>query len=108
MSEYIVNVIDVSFEQDVLKVDGFVLVDYWVEWCGLCKMIVLVLDEVVRDYQGKLKVCKLNIDENQDILLKYGVCGIFILMLFKDGNVEVIKVGVLFKLQLVVFFDVNI
>lgn len=66
MSEHIVNVTDASFEQDVLKADGPVLVDYWAEWCGPCKMIAPVLDEVARDYQGKLKVCKLNIDENQD------------------------------------------
>lgn len=65
MSEHIVNVTDASFEQDVLKADGPVLVDYWAEWCGPCKMIAPVLDEVARDYQGKLKVCKLNIDENQ-------------------------------------------
>ncbi|WP_240459765.1 thioredoxin family protein, partial [Pseudomonas aeruginosa] len=64
MSEHIVNVTDASFEQDVLKADGPVLVDYWAEWCGPCKMIAPVLDEVARDYQGKLKVCKLNIDEN--------------------------------------------
>lgn len=63
MSEHIVNVTDASFEQDVLKADGPVLVDYWAEWCGPCKMIAPVLDEVARDYQGKLKVCKLNIDE---------------------------------------------
>ena len=95
MSEHIVNVTDASFEQDVLKADGPVLVDYWAEWCGPCKMIAPVLDEVARDYQGKLKVCKLNIDENQDTPPKYGVRGIPTLMLFKDGNVEATKVGAL-------------
>ncbi|HCV76715.1 MAG TPA: thiol reductase thioredoxin, partial [Pseudomonas sp.] len=66
MSEYITNVSDASFEQEVLKSDSPVLVDYWAEWCGPCKMIAPVLDEIAKDYQGKLKVCKLNIDENQD------------------------------------------
>ena len=85
MSEHIVNVTDASFEQDVLKADGPVLVDYWAEWCGPCKMIAPVLDEVARDYQGKLKVCKLNIDENQDTPPKYGVRGIPTLMLFRTA-----------------------
>lgn len=107
MSGNIVNVIDVFFEQDVLQFDVLVLVDYWVEWCGFCKMIVLVLEEIVDEYEGKLKICKLNIDENEQILFKFNICGILILMLFKNGNVDVIKVGVLFKLQLVVFLDSN-
>ena len=108
MSEHIVNVTDASFEQDVLKADGPVLVDYWAEWRGPCKMIAPVLDEVARDYQGKLKVCKLNIDENQDTPPKYGVRGIPTLMLFKDGNVEATKVGALSKSQLAAFLDANI
>ena len=93
MSEYITNVSDASFEQDVLKSDSPVLVDYWAEWCGPCKMIAPVLDEIAKDYQGKLKVCKLNIDENQDTPPKYGVRGIPTLMLFKNGAVEATKVG---------------
>src|SRR5690606_34668621 len=87
MSDLIVHVTDSSFESEVLKADGPVLVDYWAEWCGPCKMIAPVLDEIARDYQGKLKICKLNIDENPDTPPKYGVRGIPTLMLFKDGNV---------------------
>src|SRR5690606_36497581 len=83
MSEFITNVSDASFEQDVLQADGPVLVDYWAEWCGPCKMIAPVLDEIAQTYQGKLKVCKLNIDDNQETPPKYGVRGIPTLMLFK-------------------------
>src|SRR3990167_7063013 len=108
MSEFITNVTDASFEQDVLKAEGAVLVDYWAEWCGPCKMIAPVLEEIAQTYQGKLKVCKLNIDENQDTPPKYGVRGIPTLMLFKDGNVEATKVGALSKSQLAAFLDSNI
>jgi len=108
MSEYINNVSDSSFEQDVLQADGPVLVDYWAEWCGPCKMIAPVLDEIAKDYEGKLKVCKLNIDENQETPPKYGVRGIPTLMLFKNGNVEATKVGALSKSQLAAFLDSNI
>src|SRR3990167_5600147 len=94
MSEFITNVTDASFEQDVLKAEGAVLVDYWAEWCGPCKMIAPVLDEIAQTYQGKLKVCKLNIDENQDTPPKYGVRGIPTLMLSKS--------------QLAAFLDSNI
>ena len=97
MSEYINNVSDSSFEQDVLQADGPVLVDYWAEWCGPCKMIAPVLDEIAKEYEGKLKVCKLNIDENQETPPKYGVRGIPTLMIFKDGNVAATKVGALPK-----------
>ena len=69
MSEFITNVSDASFDQDVIQADGPVLVDYWAEWCGPCKMIAPVLDEISKEYQGKLKICKLNIDENQDLSL---------------------------------------
>jgi thioredoxin 1 len=108
MSEYINNVSDSSFEQDVLQADGPVLVDYWAEWCGPCKMIAPVLDEIAKEYEGKLKVCKLNIDENQETPPKYGVRGIPTLMLFKNGNVEATKVGALSKSQLAAFLDSNI
>jgi len=108
MSEHITKVSDASFEQDVLKAEGAVLVDYWAEWCGPCKMIAPVLDEVAKEYQGKLTVCKLNIDENQATPAKYGVRGIPTLMLFKNGAVEATKVGALSKSQLVAFLDSNI
>ncbi len=107
MSE-IVNVTDASFEEDVLKAEGPVLVDYWAEWCGPCKMIAPVLDEISKDYAGKLKICKLNIDENEATAPKYGVRGIPTLMLFKNGNVEATKVGALSKSQLTAFLDSNL
>ncbi|OMH38964.1 thioredoxin TrxA [Motiliproteus sp. MSK22-1] len=105
MSENIVNVTDASFEDDVLKAEGAVLVDYWAEWCGPCKMIAPVLEEVAKDYGDKLKVCKLNIDENNETPPKFGIRGIPTLMLFKDGNVEATKVGALSKSQLTAFLD---
>ncbi|WP_426415144.1 thioredoxin TrxA [Aestuariirhabdus sp. LZHN29] len=108
MSEHIVNVSDTSFDDDVLKADGPVLVDYWAEWCGPCKMIAPVLDEIAKEYEGKLKVCKINIDENEATAPKYGVRGIPTLMLFKAGNVEATKVGALSKSQLTAFIDSNI
>lgn len=108
MSEFITNVSDTSFEDDVIKAEGPVLVDYWAEWCGPCKMIAPVLDEIAQTYAGKLKICKLNIDENQETPPKYGVRGIPTLMLFKNGNVEATKVGALSKSQLAAFLDANI
>jgi thioredoxin 1 len=108
MSEFITNVSDTSFEDDVIKAEGPVLVDYWAEWCGPCKMIAPVLDEIAQTYAGKLKVCKLNIDENQETPPKYGVRGIPTLMLFKNGNVEATRVGALSKSQLTAFLDSNI
>ena len=108
MSDFITIVSDASFEADVIKADGAVLVDYWAEWCGPCKMIAPVLDEIAQTYAGKLKVCKLNIDENQETPPKYGVRGIPTLMLFKNGNVEATKVGALSKSQLAAFLDANI
>ncbi|MFK0569976.1 thioredoxin TrxA [Endozoicomonas sp.] len=107
MSE-IVKVTDDSFDEVVLKAEGPVLVDYWAEWCGPCKMIAPVLDEIAQDYEGKLTVCKLNIDENEATPPKYGVRGIPTLMLFKGGNVEATKVGALSKSQLTAFLDSNL
>lgn len=108
MSENIVNVTDASFEDDVLKSDIPVLVDYWAEWCGPCKMIGPVLEEISGDYAGKVKICKLNIDENTDTPPKFGIRGIPTLMLFKGGNVEATKVGALSKSQLTAFLDGNL
>jgi thioredoxin 1 len=108
MSEHIHYISDASFEQEVLQSQVPVLVDYWAEWCGPCKMISPVLDEVAKEYAGKLKVCKLNIDENQATPPKFGIRGIPTLMIFKNGNVEATKVGALSKSQLTAFVDSNI
>lgn len=105
MSENIVNVTDASFEDDVLKASGPVLVDYWAEWCGPCKMIAPVLEEIAKDYEGKLKVCKLNIDENSETPPKFAIRGIPTLMIFRDGAVEATKVGALSKSQLTMFIE---
>ncbi|MCG9093687.1 thioredoxin TrxA [Laribacter hongkongensis] len=107
-SELIVHVTDASFEEEVLKAQGPVLVDYWAEWCGPCKMIAPILDEVAREYDGKLKVAKLNIDQNEATPPKFGIRGIPTLMIFKDGNVVATKVGALAKSQLTAFIDSNI
>ncbi len=108
MSEQITHVTDQSFEPEVLKSEVPVLVDYWAEWCGPCKAVAPVLDEVAREYSGKLKIAKLNVDENQEIPKKYGIRGIPTLMLFKNGNIEATKVGALSKSQLTAFLDSNI
>ena len=108
MSEHISYVTDGSFEAEVLQSQTPVLVDYWAEWCGPCKMIAPILDDVAKEYSGKLKVAKLNIDENQDTPAKYGIRGIPTLMLFKGGNVEATKVGALSKRQLTAFIDSNL
>lgn len=108
MSENIVSVTDATFEEEVLKADGAVLVDYWAEWCGPCKMIAPVLEEIAKEYAGRIKVCKLNIDENNETPPKFGIRGIPTLMLFKGGNVEATKVGALSKSQLAAFVDANL
>ena len=105
MSEHVHYISDDSFEQEVLQAGQPVLVDYWAEWCGPCKMISPILDEVAKEYAGKLKVCKLNIDENQATPPKFGIRGIPTLMIFKNGNVEATKVGALSKSQLTAFID---
>lgn len=108
MSDRIKHVTDATFEEYVLKAEGAVLVDYWAEWCGPCKMIAPVLDAIAEEYDGKLTVAKLNIDENAQTPGKYGVRGIPTLMLFKNGSVEATKVGALSKSQLAAFLDANI
>lgn len=108
MSDKIVYLSDDSFEQDVLQSEVPVLVDYWADWCGPCKMIAPVLEEIASEYDGKIKVAKLNIDENSATPPKYGIRGIPTLMLFKGGNVEATKVGALSKSQLTAFIDSNL
>jgi thioredoxin 1 len=108
MSNAIQHVTDATFEAEVLKSTTPVLVDYWAVWCGPCKAIAPILDEMAKTYEGKLKVAKLNIDENQATPPKYGIRGIPTLMLFKNGNVEATKVGALSKSQLAAFIDSNI
>jgi thioredoxin 1 len=108
VSDAIVHVTDSTFESEVLQSSTPVLVDYWAEWCGPCKMIAPILDDVAKEYGGKLKVAKLNIDENQDTPPKFGIRGIPTLMLFKNGNVEATKVGALSKSQLAAFIDSNL
>lgn len=102
------HVSDTSFETEVLNSDVPVLVDYWAEWCGPCKVIAPVLEEIANEYDGKMKVCKLDIDSNEDTPPKYGIRGIPTLMLFKNGVVEATKVGALSKSQLTAFLDSNI
>ena len=108
MSDTIVYLTDDSFQNEVLESAEPVLVDYWAEWCGPCKMIAPILTEIATEYQGKVKVAKLNIDENPQTPPKYGIRGIPTLMLFKDGNVEATKVGALSKSQLTAFIDTNL
>jgi len=105
VSEKIVYLSDASFEQDVIKSEIPVLVDYWAEWCGPCRMIAPILDEIATEYAGRVKVAKLNIDENPATPPKYGIRGIPTLMLFKDGAVAATKVGALSKSQLAAFLD---
>ncbi|WP_298135216.1 thioredoxin TrxA [Acidiferrobacter sp.] len=108
MSEGIIHVTDTTFQEAVLNASGPVLVDYWAEWCGPCKMIAPVLEEVARDYKDKLTIAKLNIDENPATPPKYGIRGIPTLMLFKNGGVEATKVGAMSKSQLSAFLDDNL
>jgi thioredoxin 1 len=108
MSQGITYVTDANFEQEVLKSQGAVLVDFWAEWCGPCKIIAPILEEIAGEYGGKLKIAKLNIDENPATPPKYGIRGIPTLMLFKNGNVEATKVGAVSKSQLAAFIDGNI
>ena len=104
-SELIKHVSDASFEADVLQPGTPVLVDYWAEWCGPCKMIAPILDEVAGAYQGKLQIAKMNVDENREIPAKFGIRGIPTLMLFKNGQLAATKVGAMSKAQLTAFID---
>ena len=104
-SDLIKHVSDASFEADVLQSVQPVLVDYWAEWCGPCKMIAPILDEVSAAYAGKLQIAKMNVDENRDIPAKFGIRGIPTLMLFKGGQLAATKVGALSKSQLTAFID---
>jgi|TARA_B100000674_G_scaffold15386_1_gene11134 thioredoxin 1 len=108
MAENILHTSDEGFDTDVLQSDKPVLVDYWAEWCGPCKMIAPILEEVASEYGEKIKVCKMNIDENQETPPRYGIRGIPTLILFKNGEVEATKVGALSKTQLQSFLDDNI
>jgi thioredoxin 1 len=108
MSDNISHVTDASFEEDVLQSEIPVLVDYWAEWCGPCKMIAPILEEIATEYAGKVSIVKLNIDENSATPPKYGIRGIPTLMLFKGGNPEATKVGALTKSQLAAFLDSNL
>ena len=105
MAEHIVHISDESFEEEVLQSERPVLIDYWAEWCGPCKMIAPVLEEIATEYSDRLKVVKLNIDDNPQTPPKYGIRGIPTLMVFKNGQVEATKVGAVSKAQLIAFLD---
>ncbi len=104
-SDLIKHISDASFEADVLQSSTPVLVAYWAEWCGPCKMIAPILDEVSSAYQGKLTIAKMNVDENRDVPAKFGIRGIPTLMLFKGGQLAATKVGAMSKAQLTAFID---
>jgi thioredoxin 1 len=107
-SNLIKHISDASFEADVLQSAQPVLVDYWAEWCGPCKMIAPILDEMATTYSGKLQITKMNVDENREIPAKFGIRGIPTLMLFKDGKLAATKVGALSKSQMAAFIDENL
>ena len=108
MSDNIINVTDSNFEQEVLSSEIPVLLDYWAEWCGPCKMIAPILNDIADEYSGKIKVAKINIDENPSTPSKFGVRGIPTLMIFKSGSIEATKVGAMSKSQLSAFIDSTI
>lgn len=108
MASKIVHVSDESFEEEVLNADIPVLIDYWAEWCGPCKMIAPILDELAEEYGERVKIAKLNIDDNPETPPKYGIRGIPTLMIFKDGHVEATKVGAVSKSQLTEFIENNV
>ena len=104
-SDLIKHISDASFEQEVLKSDKPVLVDYWAEWCGPCKMIAPILDETAKEFGSRLQIAKMNVDENREVPAKFGIRGIPTLMLFKDGQLAATKVGALSKAQLAAFIE---
>jgi thioredoxin 1 len=108
MSDNIINVTDSNFEQEVLSSEIPVLLDYWAEWCGPCKMIAPILNDIANEYSGKIKIAKINIDENPGTPAKFGVRGIPTLMIFKSGSIEATKVGAMSKSQLSAFIDSTI
>jgi len=108
MSDQIKYVSDASFDADVIQSDKPVLLDFWAEWCGPCKMIAPILDEVAKDYGDKVQIAKINVDENQQVPAKFGIRGIPTLILFKNGAVAAQKVGALSKSQLTAFLDGNL
>ncbi len=105
MSEHITTLSDANFEEEVLKSSVPVLVDYWAEWCGPCKMVAPILEDIGQEYSGRLKVAKMNVDHHTETPAKYGIRGIPTLMIFKNGGVEATKVGALSKSQLAAFID---
>jgi thioredoxin 1 len=107
-SDLIKHISDASFDADVLQSEQPVLVDYWADWCGPCKMIAPILDEVAKDYAGRLNVAKMNVDQNRDVPAKFGIRGIPTLMIFKAGQLAATKVGALSKAQLTAFIDGNL
>jgi thioredoxin 1 len=107
-SDLIKHISDASFDTDVLQSGQPVLVDYWAEWCGPCKMIAPILDEVAKDYSGRLNVAKMNVDQNREVPAKFGIRGIPTLMIFKGGQLAATKVGALSKAQLTAFIDGNL
>ncbi len=108
MSDSIVHVTDATFEEEVLQSDLPVLIDYWAEWCGPCKMVAPVLDKLADEYEGKIKICKMDVDANKDTPAKFGIRGIPTLMIFKAGNAEATKVGALSEIQLKEFIDTTV
>ena len=108
MSEQVIHTSDDNFETDVIKSEVPVLLDFWADWCAPCKMIAPILTEIAEEYKGRLKIAKLNIDENPSIPPKFGIRGIPTLILFKNGTVEGQKVGALSKSQLTAFLDTNL